>query len=301
MATITNYSTHTVDIEDKRILSDNIVRDSIKLKTSERVTWTKLRKMSPVPQWNQQHAREPGFYLDFIKPKQTSRLVWELEAEYTPYKGGQIDADPLARPAIITFSTSLVEQPTFFDADRNPIVTRAGEFITGVMEQIPLVDYAVKKNLASDPKWLQTHLGAVNSDTVTLRGLAWKPKTLLLATVSGGEITTENRSTFAEYNLSILADARTWTKEVWNQGTVELVETYAIVRGVARSVWSQKKILRGDPPAPVDEPWMLDDDGIALRDHLQQDPTTPIKPNRLVILKFDTQKSLPFRNVLPLT
>ena len=300
MASILEFITHTVDIEDRRDLTENLVRDKIILKTSAQVPWTQLRSMRPVPRWNEAHPRESGFYLDFIKPKQTSKLVWELEAEYTRMKGGQSDPDPIARPADITFTTSLVEQPTFFDKNLRPVTTTAGEFITGVMERIPLVDYSIVKNLANDPKWLQTHLGAVNADTVTLRGLQWKPKTLLLASVSAGSITTENRSTFSEFRLSILADARTWTQEVWNRGTVELYETYEVINGQARAVWSQKPILRGDPPAPVEEPWALDIDGAALRDHLQQSQTESYKPNRLIKLKFETQKDLTFRNVLPL-
>lgn len=299
MAEITHFITHTVDVEDRRDLSQNIVRDTIKLKTSERVTWTQLRRMRPVPQWNQEHSREPGFYLDFIKPKQTSRLVWELEAEYTLIKGGQINPDPTQRPPIVTFNTSLIEQPTFFDKNKRAMTTTAGEFITGIPERVPLIDYTVVKNFSSDPRWLQTHLGSVNADTVTLRGLPWEPKTLLLAAVSAGEYTTENRVTYSEFRITIMADRRTWTHKVWNRGTVELYERVVHINGRFRSIWSPRPILRGTPPAPTEDLVPLDERGVSVPDYVQQNSAEPIRPGRLIILNFETQKDLAFRNVLP--
>ncbi len=298
MATITQFRWHEMDVEDKRDVRENLVRNKITLKTSERVNWTTLRRMPPVPQWNQPHPTEPGFFLDFVKPNHKSRLVWELEADYTPFAGGQVDPDPLNRPPVITYSTSLIEQPTFYTPDNKPIVNRAGEFITGVMEQIPLVEYQFSKNLPADPAWLQTHLGAVNSDTITLRGLKWAPKTLLLATVSGGEFTTENRSTYTPTSGTILADYRTWTQEVWNRGTVQLKQVKRLIRGVPKLIWIQDPIKAGNPKEPVSEPVPLDERGFQIVEPFPGGIATETD-QKFIRLKFDTQRSLPFA-ALPL-
>ena len=260
--------------------------------------------MNPVPQWDEPHPKEPGFYLDYIEPKRISRLVWELEAIYTVFKGGQVDANPLARPADITFNSSLVEQATMFDNKRRPIMNAAGEFITGVSQQFPLIEYSVVKNLASEGDWVQTHIGAVNSDVVRLRTLTWKPKTLLLTGVSVGPYLTENRTRYTEAQLTILADARTWTQEVWNRGTVRLIKTNTIVklgqgRFTLKDVWKQVPIYEGEEGSrtPVTEAVPLDLQAQPLVDFAQ--PGKPIDPTKLVTLKFDVQPELAFSK-LPL-
>lgn len=301
MATITNYITHQMDVEDKRDIRENLIRDKVILKTNSRVTWTTLRTMSPVPKWGDSHPREKGFYLDYIKPVHKSRLVWELELEYTPYKGGQIDPDPLARPADVTFSSSLIELPTFFDYKRRPMTTTAGEFISGIVESIPLIEYSITKNLGQDPAWLLTHLGAVNADPIKLRGRTWAPKTVLFSAVSAGPYITENRSLFSEFRLTLLADPRTWTKEVWNRGTVQLELRQRVTDSGIKSYYRQVQILEGDPPEPVQEPVPLDENGFVIDSYLQKDRTEPIKPGLLIKLNFETQHPRTFTNVLPLT
>jgi hypothetical protein len=299
MATITHFRWHESEVEDRRDITANSIRDKIVLRTSERVTWTQLRLMRPVPRFGDEHPKEPGFYLDHVKPTHKSKRIWELETEYTPFKAGQLDADPLARPVEITYSTSLIEEPTLFDNKGRPIVNRAGEFIQGIVRQIPLVDYKFVKNLPGDPKWLQTHLGAVNSDPIKLRGLIWEPKTLLLASVEGGAFTTENRKSFTPISGSILADARGWTQEVWNTGTVELKEVEREIKGKKKKVWIQVPIVEGDPAENVSEPVPLDEFGKRIQEALQQSKDEPLKKQRLITLKFDVQPEKPFSE-LPL-
>ena len=301
MASIVSYGVQGgVKYKDTRDLKDNEIVDKIRLKTSQRVTWSQLRNMAPVPKWNQPHPRELGFYLDIIHPTQISRLVWELDAEYTIFKGGQQDPNPTSRPAEISGKSSLIEQPTFFDYRRRPITTTAGEFIPGVMQSIPITEYTVEKNLSADPGWIQTHVGGINEDAVRIRGLTWAPKTLMLGAVSFGAFKTEERATYSEYSLTIMADPRTWTHEVWNVGTVELYERDVLINGKFRTVWSQRDITRGSPPARVEDPVPLDDKGRAIVDYLNSGTGEPMKTSRLRTLKFDTQNIVRFGGVLPL-
>lgn len=308
MGSIVEYSRSVSKIEDNRDISQNKIIDTITVKTSDRFNWTTLRRMAPVPQWNQSHPDEPGFYLDFITPSRgAGGLVWTLEAEYGIMKGSQDDPNPLQRKAKISGRTSLIEQPTFFDAKGSPIVNTAGEFIPGVMQTFATVEYSVTKNLAADPAWLQTHLGALNQDAIKIRGLVWQPKTLMLGAVSFGEFIEEERATYSEYQLTIMADPRKWTHELWNVGTVELVQVRRLVaqpggeKVTSKMVWVQQPIKRGDPPENVEEPVPLDENGRAIGDYLDSPGDKPVKPGTLKKLYFDTQKILNFQGVLPLT
>ena len=298
MATIMKYAVQSTSIKDDRTISENEIVDKIKLKTSCRVTWTQLRRMRPVPQWNDSHPYEPGFYLDVVRPNHVSRLVWELDAEYTVVKGGQINANPLSREAIITGKSSLIEQPTFFDWENKPIVTTAGEFIPGVMQQIPTIEYTISKNLVTDPAWLMTHVGGINSDAVRIRGLTWPAKTLMLGAVSFGEFKTEEKARYSEYTLTLMGDPRKWTHELWNVGTVELYES-KYGKGVGKTIWRQRPITAGSPPVPVESPVPLDDRGRAIVDYLSNSGE-PVKASALRKLRFDTQRIVAFNGALPL-
>ena len=306
MVTITHYRWHEMEVDDPRDVREAKLRNKITLKTSERVNWTTLRKMSPVPQWNSQHPTEPGFYLDFIEPNHKSRLIWELECEYTVFAGGQVDPDPLSRPASVTFSASLVEEPSLFDADGRPTVNRAGEFVQGLVRQVPIVEYTFRKNYPSDPRWIQSHLGAVNSDSIKIRGIDWRPNTLLLASVAGGDFTEENRSRYTEISGTVLADPRGWTQQVWNRGTVQLKQVERTFddptapSGIAiRRVWTQVPIVAGSPPEPVSEPVPLDEDGRSIIEAVQPSRTEPLPKGRLITLDFNMQPRVAFSE-LPL-
>jgi len=297
---IVAYRWYETEIDDQREITENKIRNKIMVKTSRRLPWSQLRLIRPIPQWNDEHPNEPGFWLDFVKPVHKSRLIWELEAEYTPFKGDQKDPNPLQREAEITFDVSLVEQPTLFDWKNRPMNNTAGEFIEGITAQIPIVDYSVTKNLPNDPVWLLTHLGGVNEEEVTLRGLRWPAKTLLLAGVSAGKIVTEDKVKYSEYKLKILADIRTWQARVWNRGTVQLAEIeYTDSNGAKKKKLIQVPIKTGDPPEYIDEPVPLDEKGKAIQDYLQQDKERPIKVDKLIPLSFDVQKIVAF-NKLPL-
>lgn len=296
MTQIIEYKVEEIQIEDHRAPADNTIREKIFVKTSDQTSWSNLRTLRPIPQWNEPHSREPGFFLDYIKPKQTTQLCWFLEAEYTPVKGAQENANPLAREAKITFESSLIEQPTFRDRDGNLITNTAGELVTGVMQQIPIIDYSCKKNLAADPDWIQTHIGGVNKEPVRIRGLNWNPGTLLLGGVSAGEFVTENRTEFTPYSLKILGDPRGWNAQVWNRGTVYL-QKYED-RATKKTMYRQVRIKTGDPPEDVSEPVPLDLNGQVIDGYLTKSET-PVDPTKLVTLTFRVQHEVSFAK-LPL-
>jgi hypothetical protein len=275
-------------IEKSRDGENNTLRNTLKVITSEKVTFTWLETQSFFPKQNTEHFEEPGFFLDAWKPTHLQPCFWEIELEYVPFKAVQVDPDPVNRPPVITFSTSLIEQPASYTPDGKPIVNRAGEFITGVMQQIPIVEYKFLKYMAKDPKWIQTHLGAINSDWVKLRGIDWAPKTLLLSSAAGGEITITNRSQYTEISGTILADYRTWTQEVWNVGTVQLKKVKRLIKGVSKEIWIQVPILEGNPKKPVTEPVPIDEKGYQIVEPFPGGLVTETD-QKFIRLKFDTQ------------
>lgn len=307
MGTISRFWISKSAIEDKTD-RESTVRDTLHIMTSDRMSWTQLRLQSVIPKYGSEHPREPGFFLEAMKPTQSKRCYWEVELEYNVFKAEQIDPSPLARPAEITWSTSLVEQPTERDSKGRPTCTTAGEFLTGIVEKIPLVEYSIKKNLPADPAWAQTHFGCVNQDAIKIRGLDWAPGTLMLISGSGGPFTVENKVSFMECSLSLLGDYRGWTLKVWNRGTVRLAKqkrTKWKLQGgklipVEQSVWVQVPILTGEPPAPVEEPVFLDDYGQEIIDALKPEKGSTLDPTKFIELTFDIQSERKFAGVLPL-
>lgn len=307
MAGIQRFWYSKTAIQKSRDGESNSLRNTLKILTTDRVSWDWLEKQNFMPKFNAEHFAEPGFFLDSWKPNHVQRCYWEVELEYVPFTLGKIDANPLSRRAEITFEASLVEQPASKAVDGRMICTTAGELITGVMERIPIVEYTIQKNLPSDPAFLLTHIGAVNVDAIKLRGVTWKPKTLLLASLSGGAFTTENRVEFAPYTMKLMGDPRTWTQEVWNRGTVQLRKVWRTLNDpnsksglTYKQIWVQEAIEAGDPPEPVSDPVPLDWDGRAVPEYLQKDSKQPIRPETVIKLHFETQKALQFQGVLPL-
>lgn len=287
------------EAKDNREAGQNWIRHTLMITTSKPYNWTELRRQKGVPQQNEEHEREPGFYLENIDPKQISIYQWELLCEFTPFKMPEFEENPLRRPAEISFDSSLVETPTFFDYKNRPMTTTAGEFIEGIMVQIPVVDYTVKINLPADPSWILSHLGGVNEAPVKIRGLTWPKKCLLVAGVSGGAFQIENRTKFAEYSLRILGDPRSFESRVWNRGTMRLRQLPTNSANKKLNKYILEPIKTGDPPEYVDEPVPLDEKGQPLEDYLKPDAKNPIQPGKLIELRFDVQRLVSFQD-LPL-
>jgi hypothetical protein len=246
-----------------------------------------------------------------VKPKTKQQTVWEIELDWGGFKQVEQLENPLARAAEITWSTSLLEQPTEREHDGKFCCTTAGERLTGIVEQIPLVEYDITKNLAGDPAWILTHFGAVNSDPVKLRGITWAPKTLLCAGGSGGKYQTENKVEFAEFRLKLIGDYRGWTVDVWNRGTVRLERqerTQYSVKGrklvaTKKLVWCQVPITVPDENGvkrQIEEPVFLNDFGQEIVDLMQPEKGNTVDASKFIQLKFEIQRPKQFKGVLPL-
>ena len=305
---VTRFWISKTEVKDDNDRATNFVRETLHVITSEKTSWTRLSRESVIPRHGSEHPKEPGFFLESMEPSHVKIFEWEVKLEYVPFKEEQVDANPLARPAVITWSTSLIDTPVSRDSEGRFIGSAAGELITGVMQKVPLVEYSVKKNLAKDPDWIQTHFGAVNADRVRLRNRDWDPKTLLLISGSGGEFQNENKQDFFELSFSLLADARGWTVQVWNKGTVRLERVSRLIAKVRgdKLVWSrvntwvQVPIMVGTPPQATEEPVFLDRDGQEVAEHLQPGVAGGVDVSKVISLDFQVQPILKFGGVLNL-
>lgn len=251
------------------------------------------------PKQNREHANHPGYFWDRISPNHVKRFVWECECVATPFQINPIPAaDPLARPAVITADGALVSEPTNFDYKGRPITTTAGEFIGGVERDRGQMVYHVSKNVGQDPAWLDSYLGAVNLDAVTLRGRTRAKGTLKLLSPSLSDYTVENRTRFCTLTFDLLFDPLGHAAERWNLGTLQLVRRE--VNG--RQAWVQEPIMNNATPRQlVEAPVPLDMRGRVIDGALNSaGDGRPLDVSKMVKLKFEVQPQLPFNGVLPL-
>lgn len=250
-----------------------------------------------LPRENAPVEDQPGFYWDTVSRKQLSPLAWELDCEASPFSFPSQPDSPLAEPADISVDCDLREEHTLFDHKKRPIVTTAGEWIAGVTREVPTLVYRVAKNLGTDPAWFDTHMGAINSDAVRLRGRTCAPKTLLLRRCSLAPYQTRNRVRYTACTLELSYKADQWIHRIWNRGTLQLIE---FKNEKQKKDWRQERILSGNPATPVTEPVPLDAKGVPLEGVLDPNQTTPIDPRKMIILDIQTQIENRFTGVLPL-
>lgn len=263
------------------------------------INW--IKRHPDTPKLNTPVEGQPGLYWDKIDPRQTGRLVWELDCSATPFVFDPIPESPLARPAEITIDSELISEPTLFDHKKRPLVTRAGEFIAGVSRERPLLVYRVSKNLAADPVWLDNYPGCVNLDAVRLRGRIRKAGTLMLRRLSLSNYVREGRYKYCTCSFELHYDPLGWIKRLWNMGTLQLVE---FKKENGQKAFRQERIMTtasGMTLMPVEEPVPLDMKGKPLENILDPNGTTPVDPNKLVVLEYDVQPLVNFTGVLPLT
>lgn len=297
MAAILDYKITQISGQLSRSGTDAIMQTHI-ISTSELVTLSWIQNHRLTPKLHAAVQNFPGYYWDDLKPVQKAKLVWEITGSATPFEFEPEPDSPLAMPAEIAVNSELIDEPTLFDSKKRPIVTRAGEWIPGVNASRPLLTYVVVKNLATDPAWMETHLGAVNLDPVRLRGRICKPNTLMLRRLSLSPYTTKDRVRYTVCSFELHYDPLTWIKRLWNVGTIQLVE-YRTEAG--RKAYRQERIMVGVPPQPVESPVALDLKGKVIPGVLTPEADTPVDVSKMEVLKFDVQPIQQFTGVLPIT
>lgn len=297
MAQILDYKITQLSGQLSRSGTDSIAQTHI-ISTDQLVTLPWIQSHRSTPKLHAPVLDFPGYYWDDLKPVQKTKLVWEITGSATPFEFEPEPDSPLAMPADIAVNSELIEEPTRFDAKGKPIVTRAGEWISGVNRSRPILTYVVAKNLATDPAWLETHLGAVNQDPVRLRGRICQPNTLMLRRLSLSPYTTKDRVRYTVCSFELHYDPQTWIRRLWNIGTIQLVEFQT---AAGRKAYRQERIKTGVPAQPIESPVALDKKGKVIPGVLTPEADTPVDVSKMEILYFDVQPLQKFTGVLPLT
>jgi hypothetical protein len=235
----------------------------------------------------QPHPVILGAYVDEFSPEQIVKGgdAWDVTVRYVR---GREEVDlslpPTQRPAVIDATHESVEVPTFRKQNDDPWVNTAGDLIAGITRTENHWIFNVQKNVQTVPAWFLNYADAVNSDAVTIKGLAILPHYLMLkepriplnpSTETIGGIA----YSYYPISFSLVYNPRTWITKVYNRGLFEIdaVEGYRRIE------------IDGEP---VDEPQFLDEDGAFL--------PPPVDPADMVILEGWDHELLPF-SVLPLS
>lgn len=297
MAAILDYKITQNSGQLSRSGTDSISQTHV-ISTDQLVTLAWLQNHRLTPKLHGPVQNIPGYYWDDLKPVQKARLVWEITGSATPFEFEPEPDSPLAMPADIAVNSELIEEPTLFDWKGRPIMTRAGEWITGVMRSRPLLTYVVTKNLGTDPVWSETHMGAVNLDPVRLRGIVRPPNTLMLRRLSLSPYVTKDRVRHTVCSFELHYDPSTWIKRIWNSGTIQLVEFETPEK---KKAWMQARIKTEGPVRQnIENPVPLDRQGRVIPGVLTPEADTPVDVSKMVALEFHVQPLQRFNGVLPL-
>ena len=281
-----------------QVLGAESIRETHVIVTDKIVSLEWIARHQRTPKINQEHPKHPGFWVSNCDPTQKGPRHWELSVISTVWQPTEIPDNPLDEPADISIDAELIEEPTFFDYKKRPMVTTAGELIPGLTVVRTAFVYRVAKKLGADPVWMDTYGGALNSDAVRIRGRLREPKTLMLRRLSLGPYTKKNKISYTDCQFELHWRQEGWIQRVWNKGTLQLVE-FKTASGA--KAYRQERILSGNPAQPIEEPTWLTQAGKVVENVLNPSGDIPVDPAKLVILSFQTQVDLPFNGVLPLS
>jgi hypothetical protein len=235
---------------------------------------------------------------------------WDTEVEYSSLlEKRELDKNPLARPALISWTSADFSRVVMLDANGRPILNAASDLVEDITKESSNWVIKVEKNIVKMPKWVLSYKDAVNSDAVKIENLQFPPDSLKIRRLERSEIQEENDHTFYKLSFELHHNPEGWTTQIPNRGFNE-IEEYEVVTGTKDSGGTglitqvpiiekrkrKKRILiDGEYPS---EPQFLDKQGRLIRDK-NGDPKQPLSPSDIVILKKQLEPRLPFR-VLPL-
>lgn len=278
-----------------------------------------LRLHRPDLQRWQPHPTELGLFVDRFRADLREGQFWyDIRVEYSSRL--TIPTDPLAAPAGITWETTEISEQVQLDAHGRPLLNHAGSPLLDIEDERSLWVIQITKNVADVPSWLLDYgyWQPVNSDSVSIRGQRFPPRTLKLSRIRIGDWQSESDIDYLPLSLTLIHHPKTWDRQYLNRGTYELRLIDELGRqqpdwpaGPRPPGWKFESVLCTDQNgAPVSEPVFLNRKG--RRPRLQtSDPTQlvtnyadgvikhPLDPSDIVNLQFRVKQELPFR-VLPL-
>ena len=272
---------------------DSVINEVHTVVTDAPVSYEWVMSHRDTPKLHTQYARHPGFWFRSVNPTRRKKLVWEISVMASRFQPPKIENSPLDEPAKISRDSQEISEPTLFDYKRRPCTTTAGEWLDGVYVERARWVYRVRKNVGSDPAWLDDYACAINSDAIRIRGRLLAPKTLMFRRAQMSDYEIKNGISFSVLSFELHYKPETWIQQKWNAGTVEAVFDKQTKQ------YRQQPILIGFPPQRTDKPVLIDKMGAVIPGALDPTGDTPFDLSKLHTLHIQTQKDLPFR-VLPL-
>ena len=249
-----------------------------------------------IPKRYQAHPEDSQAYCVRLTPTRRTGYfppLFDVAAEYTSKLDEEQDENPLERPAEIEWEDVDYQEPSETDIDGKAVLNTAGDpFIPPLELDKSRWIISVSRNLAAAPKWLLSYSNAINSDSVKIQGIQFKPRQLKLKGLRIGKFQIENDVKFLVVKFK-LHTAETWITKRLNRGFNELVAmpTGELDESGQPILEARKQRILLDDGEPPSDPQFLDENGVRI---LPED----FDPDNVVELEFKTAKELPFAKLL---
>ncbi|MCR9200433.1 MAG: hypothetical protein NXI04_17495 [Planctomycetaceae bacterium] len=237
-----------------------------------------------------------------------SNYIYTLECDFSLFEY----KTPFLVPIDWTWESTILEIPAYVDNKGRPIVTTAGEPISGMFRRIKCWIISGTRNVPGVPDWFREYGVSVNKDSPRLDGVRFKPKELQLQKMSLGAWQTQTING-KEYRYRPLSfefwfNPLTWTTEVFNLGYNELiVRPFEEVEVSASGKETVKKGFRSYQVRATDgqgnetrQRVFLNKLGQRPRQIINREVIIkePLEPKDIITLKFDLDEELPYARLL---
>lgn len=225
-------------------------------KTSSRVTLFDILADDRVPKRFTFHPEISAALCTRVAPtmRPKGNRLWDIVCHYTTDWRHDI-ANPLDRPANITWRDAEHPVGALYDLDGKPFVSTSGELLEDVQLESPGEIATVVKNVPGMPPWYGACRNSVNSHPVMIDGTVFPAGQCRIKSrsLSGWQI--ENDISYRTLTLEIQIREIGWQSAMLNRGFYELVSS---TEGSTTKL-SRRRILIDGRPAV--EPQLLDVDG----------------------------------------
>ena len=226
------------------------------------------------------------------KPRMVAngRRLWHSQANYSTIASEECttnDIDPLEQPPTVRFSSQKFQGVVHLGTNvtdgggggsgqhTDAIVNSAGEkFDPPLMRDASRLQITIDANEPTfEPLLADRYHGAINSDSVQIKGVTYPKHTLKIDSVTAVEKFQSNcQGSYWAVQIVILANRDTWVRRIVDSGFNQLVD-------------DKVKRIVDDDSIPFDTQQLLDGNGVWVRPGPNAQPT---------ILKYLVDHSLPF-------
>jgi len=228
-----------------------------------------------------QHPTDTSAYLVSCNavPDGKSKTVWKATVRYTSER--QRSTNPLNDPVAIEWDTDTAQVPFYFDKYGKPILNSADDFfMEPLKDEVSGITATLHKNVSVVPSDLLRYRDAVNSDAVTIDGIACPAGTVKIKKIHIGKtVQVRNGIPYREAQLSIKIQDD-WMRYIQDQGIFEKVTD------PEDNTKTIKVRIKDDNKRPVSHPVPLDGTGKKL--------PTGTNPYTVSPLVVDLRKTMSF-------